>query len=64
MTWLLLFCAWGMKAGGCVTPVQFTSKRACEFALRHQIAVARQPAREWSDWRGMIADGRCIGVRT
>lgn len=61
MTWFMLFCAWGIKSGGCITPVQMPSKRACEFALKQQTLVARQKEREWAE--GMVVNGRCIGVR-
>lgn len=62
MTWMLLFCAWGAKAGGCITPVSLPSKRACEFVLRHQTDVARRMEKEWSGL-GMIVTGRCVGFR-
>ena len=53
MTWVLLFCAWGYKAGGCVSPTMYTSREACEFVLRHQQSVAG----------GVAMDGRCVGIR-
>lgn len=63
MTWVMLFCAWSAKSGGCVSPVSFASKPTCEFVLRHQIDLARQRDREWG-WEGsMVISGRCIGVK-
>jgi hypothetical protein len=60
--WMMLFCAWAVKSGGCSTPVALPSKRACEFVLKHQIDVARQREREWTN-DGMIINGRCVGVK-
>lgn len=61
--WIMLFCAWAAKSGGCITPVTLPTKRACEFVLKHQIDVARQRDREWGSEGSMIANGRCIGVK-
>jgi hypothetical protein len=60
--WMLLFCAWGAKSGGCVTPVTLPSKRACEFVMRHQTAVAKERDREWPGNETLITT-RCIGVK-
>ncbi len=38
--WFMIFCAWAIKSGGCVAPTAMPSNQACEFALRHQKAVA------------------------
>jgi hypothetical protein len=58
MIWYMLFCAWGIKAGGCQTPVPFKSKAACEFVLRHQ----RDLASATSNQADVDARGRCVGV--
>ena len=61
--WMMIFCAWAAKSGGCITPVALPSKAACEFVLRHQIAVARQRDKQWSSEGSMVVSGRCVGVR-
>lgn len=58
--WMMIFCAWAIKSGGCVTPVQMPSQASCEFALRHQKAVAAQ-MHEVAE--GLKIEGRCIKVR-
>jgi hypothetical protein len=62
MMWMMIFCAWAVKSGGCITPIALPSKRACEFVLKHQIDEARRREREWHN-DGMVINGRCIGVR-
>lgn len=61
MTWMMIFCAWGIKSGGCITPVALPSKRACEFVLKHQIQIARAKERDWNE--AMSVTGKCVGVR-
>jgi len=61
--WFMIFCAWAAKSGGCITPVQLPSKAACQFALKHQIDVARDRDREWGTEGSMVISGRCISVR-
>lgn len=58
--WLMMFCVWAAKAGGCVSPVTLPTKRACEFALQQQIKVAHASRVDWGD--GIIMRGRCVGV--
>lgn len=60
MMWFMIFCAWAIKSGGCVSPTLMPSKQACEFALRHQKAVA---ARMYNTAEGLKIEGRCISVR-
>lgn len=60
MTWVMVFCAWAVKAGGCVTPTSYPSKAACEFVLRHQREVAKNE-KGVAEW--MAVSGRCIGIR-